>query len=250
MFGDVSVADVDTGLVIKALKREHPDHPGKSIWLAIPETASRVRGRIENVLNWAKTRGYRDGENPARWRGHLQNVLPPRKVQDVEHHPALPYDDVPGFMEALAKRDGVAARALEFTILTAARTGEVIGATRDEIDLEKKVWTVPAKRMKAGKEHRVPLSERAVEILQQLPREAGNQFVFVGSRANACLSNMAMASVLKRMERSDITVHGFRLPSFRDWAAERANYPNRVGTGACARDREQGGSGLPARRSV
>ena len=233
VFGDVSVADVDTGLVLKALEREHPDHPGKSIWLAIPETASRVRGRIENVLNWAKTRGYRDGENPARWRGHLQNVLQPRKVRDVEHHPALPYDDVPEFMEALAKRDGVAARALEFTILTAARTGEVIGATWDEIDLEKEVWTVPAKRMKAGKEHRVPLSERAVEILQKLPHEDGNPFVFIGPRANG-LSNMAMASVLKRMERSDITVHGFRSVFSRLGSRARELSKPRRGTGARA----------------
>ena len=137
VFGDVSVADVDTGLVLQALEREHPNQPGKSLWLAIPETASRVRGRIENVLDWAKTRGYRDGENPAQWRGHLQNVLPRGRFRDVEHHPALAYDDVPAFMVALAERDGVAARALEFTILTAARTGEVIGATWDEIDLEK-----------------------------------------------------------------------------------------------------------------
>lgn len=227
IFGKVSVADVDTGLVLKALEGEHPKHPGKSIWMAIPETANRVRGRIENVLNWATTRGYREGENPARWRGHLQNVLPARgQIQRVEHHAALPYMELPAFMIALAERDGIAAKALEFTILTAARTGEVIGATWDEIDLGGKVWTVPAARMKASKEHRVPLSDLACEILRSLPREKENPFVFIGARASG-LSNMSMASVLKRMDRSDVTVHGFR-STFRDWAAELTAYQNHI----------------------
>ncbi|AUX78117.1 tyrosine-type recombinase/integrase [Sinorhizobium fredii] len=227
VFGKVSIAQVDTGLVLKALEREHPNRPGKSVWMAIPETANRIRGRIENVLDWATTRGYRDGENPARWRGHLQNVLPARgKIQRVEHHPAMPYSKLPTFMAQLAKREGVAAKALEFTILTAARTGEVIGATWDEIDLDGKVWTVPAGRMKASKEHRVPLSDRAALILNSLPREKDNPFVFIGARSSG-LSNMAMAAVLKRLDRNDVTVHGFR-STFRDWAAELTSYANHI----------------------
>ncbi|MER8435397.1 integrase arm-type DNA-binding domain-containing protein [Mesorhizobium sp. M1312] len=227
VFGSVSVADVDTGLVLKALEREHPERHGKSVWMAIPETANRVRGRIESVLDWATTRGYRQGDNPARWRGHLENVLPARGlVQRVEHHAAMPYLALPPFMAALAERDGVAPQALEFTILTAARTGEVIGATWGEVDLDGLVWTIPAGRMKAGKEHRVPLSGRAVEILNSLPREKGNPYIFIGPRANG-LSNMAMAAVLKRMGGNDVTVHGFR-SAFRDWAAELTGYPNHV----------------------
>ncbi|MBX9453609.1 MAG: integrase arm-type DNA-binding domain-containing protein [Mesorhizobium sp.] len=227
VFKDASVADVDTPLVLKALEGVHPKHPGKTLWMAIPETANRVRGRIENVLNWATTRGYREGENPARWRGHLQNVLPSRgQIQRVEHHPAMLYSELPAFMADLSARDGVAAKALEFTVLTAARTGEVIGATWDEIDLDGKVWTVPAGRMKASKEHRVPLSDRACKVLRSLPREKDNSFVFIGARASG-LSNMAMASVLKRMERNDVTVHGFR-STFRDWAAERTGYQNHI----------------------
>ena len=216
--GKLSVADIDTGQVLRVLE---------PIWQEKTETANRVRGRIESVLDWATVRGYRTGTNPARWRGHLGEVLPaPSQITKIEHHPALPYADLPEFMSALSEREGVAARALEFTILTAARTGEAIGAQWSEIDVDAKVWTVPAGRMKASKEHRVPLSDRAVEILQALPREKGNPFVFIGPRANG-LSNMAMASVLKRMERTDITVHGFR-SSFRDWAAERTNYANHV----------------------
>ncbi len=227
VFGKVSVAQVDTGLVLKALEGEHPKHPGKSIWMAIPETANRIRGRIENVLNWATTRGYREGENPARWRGHLQNVLPARgQIQRVEHHAAMHYADIPAFIAELSKREGVAAKALEFAILTAARTGEVIGATWDEIDLEGRMWTIPADRMKASKEHRVPLSDRAFEILRSLPREKDNPFIFIGARASS-LSNMAMSSVLKRMNRKNITVHGFR-STFRDWAAEMTSYQNHV----------------------
>lgn len=227
VFGNVSVADVDTGLVLKALEREHPQRHGMSIWRAIPETANRVRGRIENVLDWATTRGYREGDNPARWRGHLENVLAARgQIQRVEHHPAMAYVELPPFIAALSERDGVAAQALEFTILTAARTGEVMGATWDEIDLDGMVWTIPAVRMKAGKEHRVPLSDRTCRILKSLPREKGNSFVFIGARANG-MSNMAMAAVLKRMGRKDVTVHGFR-STFRDWAAELTGYPNHV----------------------
>jgi integrase len=179
------------------------------------------------VLDFATVRGYRTGDNPARWKGHIENVLPSRsKVQQTNHHAALPFAKIPTFIASLQQREGVAARALEFLILCASRTGEVIGTTWNEIDLVAKTWTIPAERMKAKKEHRVPLSDRALEILRALPREDGNDFVFIGPRKNG-LSNMAMATVLRRMERDDITVHGFR-SSFRDWAAERTGHANFV----------------------
>ena len=216
--GKLPIAEIDTGQVLRVLE---------PIWHDKTETANRVRGRIESILDWATVREYRSGVNPARWRGHLGEVLPARSsIAKTEHHPALAYAAMPEFMAALRMREGVAARALEFTILTGARTGETIGAEWSEIDLAANVWTVPAGRMKASKEHRVPLSDHAIDILSALPREKGNPFVFIGPRARG-LSNMAMASVLKRMERNDITVHGFR-SSFRDWAAERTNYPNHV----------------------
>ena len=187
------------------------------IWRAIPETASRVRGRIENVLSWAIANRYREGPNPARWADALEHLLPAKgQIAKANHHAALPYDALPEFWAALNEREGTAARALEFTILTAARTGEVIGATWDEIDLESKTWAVPEGRMKARKEHRIPLSHRAVETLKELPRERGNDYIFVGPSKGSGLSNMAMAAVLKRMGRDDITVHGFR-STFRDW---------------------------------
>jgi integrase len=170
-------------------------------------------------------RGYRQGDNPARWKGHLSEVLPARgQVARVEHHAALPYRDVPAFMAALREREGTAARALEFAILTAARTGEVIGARWGEIDRTDRTWTVPASRMKGGRKHVVPLSARAVELL---PTDGDDGFVFVGARAGTGLSNMGMTAVLRRMGYGHITVHGFR-SAFRDWAAEQTNYPNHV----------------------
>jgi integrase len=215
--GRLAVAAIDTGLVLKVVEPR---------WREKTETASRVRGRIEAVLDWATVRGYRTGDNPARWKGHLSEVLPARcQIARVVHHKALPYTDVHDFMVTLVERDGVAARALEFLILTGARTNEVVGARWSEIDMDHSVWTVPATRMKAQRQHRVPLSERAVEILNELPREA--DCVFVGGTAGAPMSNMAMAMLLKRMDRDDITVHGFR-STFRDWAAERTSYPNHV----------------------
>jgi len=203
-------------------------YPAGRFWDARTETANRLRGRIEKILDWAAVRGYRAvGDNPARWRGHLSEVLPaPEKIQKTQHHPALPYSEINEFVIALAERDGVAARALEFTILTAARTGETIGAKWDEIDRTEKIWTVPAERIKGGREHRVPLSDRAIEILGLLQREEGNPFVFIGPRRGG-LSNMAMASVLGRMGRDDVTVHGFR-STFRDWAADRSNHQNHI----------------------
>jgi integrase len=218
VIGPVAVQSVDTGMVLKVLE---------PIWQTKPETASRVRGRIEAVLDWATVRGYRSGDNPARWKGHLSEVLPSRgQIQKTQHHAALPFTELPELIVALAEREGVAARALEFTILTAARTGEIIGARWSEIDLQEKTWIVPAGRIKGGREHRVPLSDPALAVLRKLPRERGNDFVFIGPRRGG-LSNMALAAVLKRMGRDVITVHGFR-STFRDWAAERTNYQNHV----------------------
>lgn len=216
-FGDLSVAVIDVGLVLKALE---------PIWKIKPETAARVRMRIETVLNWATARGYRTGDNPARWNGNLKELLPPRKrVQTVKHHPALPYVEIGAFMTALRERTGSAARALEFAILTACRTGEAIGARWEEIDLKNALWTIPGERMKAGRPHRVPLSKRAMKILGSLPRDG--EYVFIGARSGAPLSNMAMLNQLDRMGRKDITVHGFR-STFNDWAAERTAYPREV----------------------
>lgn len=221
ILGNVAVGSIDTGLVVKALE---------TIWTAKPETASRVRGRIEAILDWAKVRGYRDGENPARWRGHLDHLLPNRrKVRAVRHHAALAYADIPNFMTDLRQRDGIGARALEFTILTASRTSEAIGAEWAEIDGE--IWTIPEDRMKSRREHRVPLAKRCLEILAALPRE--DVFVFPGGRNKRPLSNMALLATLKRMGRSDLTAHGFR-STFRDWVAEQTNYPREVAEAALA----------------
>ena len=205
--GDLSVADIDVGLVMSVLE---------PIWAKLPETAGRVRGRIEAVLDWAKVRGLRAGENPARWRGHLDHLLPARsKLRRVQHHAALPYEDAAALMAELRSRNGVAARALEFLILTAARTGEVRGARWSEIKGD--TWIIPGERMKGGREHRVPLSKRALKLLTELPRES--EFVFIG-REGRSLSVNSIVSVLQRMGRSDgLTIHGFR-STFRDWAAE------------------------------
>ena len=227
VIGDLSLQAIDTTLILKVLE---------PIWPTKPETASRLRGRIEAVLDWATVRGYRKGENPARWRGHLSKLLPARsKVRKVKHLTALPYAELPGFMVALRAQGGIAARALEFTILTAARTGEAIGAKWNEISLTDKVWTVPAERMKAGKEHRVPLSGPALRILENMNPggDAPDHFVFQGGKHGKALSNMAMIAVLRRMGRGDSTVHGFR-SSFRDWAAERTNFPSEVAEMALA----------------
>jgi integrase len=222
--GNLPVAGIDTSLVLRVLESRNGGMD--RFWTTLPETASRVRRRVEWVLDWAAVRGYRNGDNPARWKGHLDQVLPARaELRDTRHHPSLPYLESPKFMTALAAREGMGARALEFTILTAARTGEVTGARWAEIDLGGKTWIVPKERMKAGREHRVPLSATAVTLLENLPREA--EFVFPGGRQGTPISNMAMTTVLRRMERSDITVHGFR-STFRDWAAEMTGYPNHV----------------------
>lgn len=222
--GDLPVATLDTALMLKVLEAKNGG--SERFWTAVPETASRVRRRIEWVLDWAAVRGYRTGDNPARWKGHLDQVLPATtELRETKHHPSLPYTDTPLFMAELANREGIGARALEFAILTAARTGEVIGATWGEIDLTTNTWVVPKDRMKARREHRVPLSPAASALLEKLPREG--DFVFPGGRKGTPISNMAMTTVLRRMERAGITVHGFR-STFRDWAAETTGYPNHV----------------------
>ena len=235
VFGDLPVQDVDVALICKVLE---------PIWATKTETATRIRGRIEVILDWATTREYRQGENPARWRGHLENLLArPSKVQKVKHQPALPYDQIGNFMVTLKEQDGTAALAMAFTILTATRTSEVIGATWDEIDLQKKIWTIPATRIKAGREHRVPLSQPALHILHEMKKQhdmtnpkndkTKDRWVFTGQKQGNPLSNMAMLMLLKRMGRKDITVHGFR-SSFRDWAAEQTHFARDVAEMALA----------------
>jgi integrase len=199
----------------------------KPIWTIKAETASRVRGRIEKVLDAAKAKGFREGENPARWRGHLDHLLPKPSKLARGHHPAMPYEEVAGFVAELRKREASAAFALELCILTAARSGEILGMRWPEIDFDKKIWTVPAERMKAGREHRVPLSPRAVAILRKLEKVKAGEFVFAGQARNKPLSNMAMEMVLRRMKIKDATVHGFR-SSFRDWAGNVSNFPREV----------------------
>jgi integrase len=217
--GKIAVSDIDTALVLKVLQ---------PIWESKPETANRLRGRIEQVLDSAKALNQRSGENPARWKGNLSRLLPPRsKVRKIKHHAALPYGKMPAFLKALRTQKGSAARALEFTIMTAARTGEVLGARRQEINTSERMWTIPAERMKAGKEHRVPLSANALQLFNSTDAVDAADFVFSGRQPGKPLSNMAMLTLLGRMGHGDLTVHGFR-STFRDWAAERTNFPNEV----------------------
>jgi len=209
---------IDTDAVLRVLQ---------PIWERLPETAQRLRGRIENVLDAAKARGLRSGENPARWRGHLQNLLSRPKKLSRGHHAAMSYTQVPAFMAQLQTRASTAARALEFTILTAARTSEALNATWEEIDLDRGLWTIPGLRMKSGREHRVPLSHRIVELLTNLDNPENARFLFPGTRWTKPLSSMAMTMQLRRMKHEDVTVHGFR-SSFRDWASETTNFPHEV----------------------
>ncbi len=223
LLGDLPVASIETDLIMKVLE---------PIWPKKPETASRVRMRIESVLSWATARRYRSGDNPARWRGHLDQLLPARrKLKRVEHHPALPYRELPSFMARLREEDGIAARALEFTILTACRTSEALGARLQEFDLKLGIWTIPGSRMKAGREHRVALSQRTIEIVETATTE--REYLFAGGAKGKPLSNMAMLKLLARMGRDDLTVHGFR-STFRDWAAEQTNHPRDVAEMALA----------------
>jgi integrase len=205
----------------------------KPIWQDKPETASRVRGRIEKVLDAAKAKGHRTTDNPARWRGHLDHLLPRRSKLARGHHAAMPYAEVAAFVARLREREATAALALEVCILTAARSGEVLGCRWPEIDLDQKIWTVPAERMKAGREHRVPLSARAVAILKMLAEARTGEYVFPGYRRGKPLSNMAMEMMLRRMEVTDATVHGFR-SSFRDWAGNVSHFPREIIEGALA----------------
>jgi integrase len=198
----------------------------KPIWQTKPETASRLRGRIESVLNAAAAKGQRSGENPARWVGNLKDLLPARQKLSRGHHTALPRKDLPAFMAALRDLEGISPRALEFTILTATRSGEVRGARWSEIDFETGIWTIPAERMKARVVHRVPLSAQATAILKELAKARAGEFVFPGTRAASSLSVMALDMVLRRM-KAEVTVHGFR-STFRDWAAEETNFSRDV----------------------
>lgn len=228
-FGDLPVRAVQTAHVMTALE---------PIWHKTAETARRVRGRIEAVLDYATAREWRSGENPARWRGHLSNLLPARsKVAPVEHHAALPWSKMGAFMEGLRQEAGVSAGALEFAILTAARSGEVRGARWSEIDMQAGIWTIPTERMKARKEHRVPLSAPTLALLGTMAKlrtvDKPDGFVFPGRRAGQPLGVTALAKVLQRMQRSELTVHGFR-SSFRDWVAEATGYPREVAEAALA----------------
>ena len=218
IIGHLDVAAITTDDILRVLE---------PIWQAKPETAVRVRGRIENVLDWCRARKHRDGANPALWRGHLKHLLPARKKKGtVRHHPAMPWRDIPAFMVTLRANSAISARTLEFTILTAARTSESILATHDEFDLDENIWHVPAKRMKASVDHRVPLAARARDIIAGLPRIEGLPYVFPGGPLDRPLSNMAMLELLRGL-RPGLTVHGFR-STFRDWAAEETDFPSEV----------------------
>jgi integrase len=219
VFGALPVQAIDTALVMKVLE---------PLWHTRTETASRLRGRIESVLDWAKTRGYRESENPARWRGHLENLLPRKsRVRPVQHLAALPYAEIAPFIAELRRLEGIAASAFEFLILTAARVGEVAGATWDEIDRRERLWAIPKSRMKARREHRIPLSDAAMAIVERMAVVAQGRKVFPGTNSNTLLA------VLHELRPGNATVHGFR-SSFRDWAAERSGFPAEVAEMALA----------------
>lgn len=221
IIGSVDVSLIDTGHIMRILEKDN-------FWNEKTETASRVRGRIESVLDWATVRKYRTGENPARWKGHLDKLLPARsKVKKTEHHAALPWLQMGAFMVKLREQEGTAAKAVELAILTACRSGEVRGAVWEEFDLEAGIWIIPPERMKAKKEHRVPLQEKAIQLLRKQKELFPNGYVFPGMKEGKPLSDMSLTAVLRRMEQNEITVHGFR-SSFRDWAAESTAYPNEM----------------------
>jgi integrase len=217
IIGEVPVREISLPHVLQVLE---------PIWTSKTETASRVRQRLEYILNWSIVSGHRDTENPARWKGHLDAVLPqPGKMKKVQHQKALPYKEVGGFMRKLRQKKGVAARCLEFTILTACRSGETRLATWDEINFEEKTWTVPGSRMKAGREHRVPLSDAAMDILYSLPRHEGSAYIFTAPRGGA-LCDAIMSKICRTMKIAAVP-HGFR-SSFKTWAAEATNFPREV----------------------
>jgi integrase len=222
--GSMVVGDIDTPAILKVLE---------PIWKEKAETASRLRGRIESVLDYAAAKGLREGANPARWKGHLSLTLPSkRKVSPVQHHKAIPVCDMPIFFKALQKREGTAARALELLTLTASRSGEIRGMRWEEIDLAKKTWTIPVARMKAGKEHRVPLSKVAIQLLMVQPTRKQGGLVFPGSKSGTQMSDMSLTAVMRRMQASGVP-HGMRA-SFRNWTAEETTFPNEVAEMALA----------------
>lgn len=223
IIGKLPVAEIELNHIIQILE---------PIWLEKTQTAKRLRGRIESVLSWATVAGFRSGDNPARWKGHLDTVLPkPSKVTKVKHHKAIPWQEMGAFMTELKKREGMAAKALEFVILTATRSGEVRGGTWDEIDLKSGIWTVPLERMKAGKEHRVPLSKEAIQLLKSIPMLEGTKYIFAAPRGGK-LSDMSLSAVVRRM-KVEAVPHGFR-STFRDWCSESTNYPHAVAEMALA----------------
>jgi integrase len=225
MFGTRRVAEINIELVLRVLE---------PIWATKPETASRLRGRIEAVLDWAKVRGYRVGDNPARWKGNLDKLLPKqKKAGKVKHHAALPFADLPNFIGALRQQKGIGAAALEFVILTASRTSEVIGATWSEINFETRVWSIGQERMKAGRAHRVPLTANAINILRRMEKIKDGEAVFPGQKPNSHLSNMTLLSILRKMGRPDLTTHGFR-STFRDWVSESTDFSREVAEMALA----------------
>lgn len=241
IIGTLPVAEVDTALIVKVLTQT--DKAGVQFWESKNETATRLRGRIESILGWATTSGFRSGDNPARWKGHLENLLASiSKASRTKNHPSLAWQRIGAFMQSLRQRQGIAARAVEFAILTATRSGEVRGAKWSEIDLDAKLWTIPAGRMKAKREHEVPLNDSALALLNALPRIDGTEFVFPGTRGQA-LSDMSLTAVIRRMnveaaewtdkEGNTVTVHGFR-STFRMWAAESTNYPREIAEHALA----------------
>lgn len=232
MYAEPVIGKMDVALV----ETEHVMRVLEPIWNSKPETASRLRGRIESILGWASARRLRSGDNPARWKGHLDSLFPARtKVSRTRHFAALPWKDMQSFMTSLEAQAGVGALALRFTILTAARSGEVRGMVWDEVDLSARLWVVPAERMKAGREHRIPLSDAAVALLRQQEQAllAGTSVVFPSVRDHKPLSDMTLTAVLRRMQRNDLTVHGFR-STFRDWAAEATDYPQEMAEMALA----------------
>jgi integrase len=217
IIGNTPVGNIDTDAVLSILQPQ---------WLTKAETMGRVRGRIEAVLDFAKAKGWRQGENVARWAGHLKNLLPTRsRKKRIQHHPSMPYAQLPAFLKKLREREGTTARCLEFTILTASRTSETTAATWSEFDLDAKIWTVPANRIKGEREHKVPLSDRAVQILRGMQGKSP-KWVFPGNKG-LHLSNNSMLVLLDRMGHGDVTVHGFR-SSFRNWSGEQTNYPREI----------------------
>jgi integrase len=221
---DRPIADIETADILKVLQ---------PIWQKTPETASRVRGRLENILDYAKAHHWRTGENPARWRGHLSSILPPRQKHTIRHFPAMPYRDIPAFIERVQANPGLSSRAMELLILTASRTSEVLNAQWSEFDLDEALWIIPAVRMKVRVEHRVPLVPRALEILQPLYEDRYTDYVFPGQKHGRPLSNMALEMVLRRMKVEGVTVHGFR-SSFRDWCGDETSFPREIAEAALA----------------